>query len=109
MRRLINVCPEIIVAGQVARDGGCHFRVTAQPPYTAHEAQGGGQFGDWVREASTMLQPCFPSTFADGASVGSPPIGSNPDATSAKNPRRRDSSDKPLMMEFSLLIFPHSP
>ena len=54
-----------------------------------------------------MLQPCFPPTFADGASVGSPTIGSNPDATSATNPCRRDSNDKPLM-EFSLLIFPHS-
>jgi hypothetical protein len=54
-----------------------------------------------------MLQPCFPPTFADPRS-DRPTIGSNPDATSAKDPRRRDSNDKPLTMEFSLIIFPQT-
>src|SRR5271163_138311 len=37
VRRLIDACREIIVAGHVARIGGCHFMVTAQPPWTTHD------------------------------------------------------------------------
>jgi hypothetical protein len=97
---MINVYVEIIVAGQVARVGGCHFVVTAQPPYTVHDSHRvAANSGIGRVRASTLLQPCFPATFADGASVGSPTIGSNPDATSAKNradKSRQDSNDKPL-------------
>src|SRR5271155_5892014 len=35
VRCLIDVRPQLIVAGHVASVGGCHFIVTAQPPYTA--------------------------------------------------------------------------